>query len=412
VSPKWTQLASHANLCRDLSRSPAPPAGPRRAQVDAVIVPASRPASFLQPIIELAACLGTFLVVLCSAETRAEQVSDRVARTPGARSLIITIFDGWKHCCFPTRTSDSAFRLAKGDRANDLSLKRNLGLLLARLRGWNKVVFIDDDITLSETNIRRLAWHLDEEQVAGMVVRQHPDNSVVCHARRLAGLYQDVFVTGAALGVHCNSLPLSFFPDIYNEDWFFFAKEAIARKLPYVGEAMQVKYNPYASPYRARREEFGDLLAEGLYALIGENERSLSFGEVFRGSTRSYWSQFIDARYEVIAEVETALRHDLDEEVEESLRPSALAALNAAKSQLDTITPDICLNFLDAWQDDLDDWQKFSTGLNSVGGTREAMDFLQLKRWILTDFGAAAVDWETAHAGSCTIVAGARSATF
>jgi hypothetical protein len=36
--------------------------------------------------------------------------------------------------------------------------------------------------------------------VAGMIVRKHPDNSVVCHARRDAGLQQDVFLTGAALG--------------------------------------------------------------------------------------------------------------------------------------------------------------------------------------------------------------------
>ena len=86
-----------------------------------------------------------------------------------------------------------------------------------------------------------------------MVVREFPDNSVVCHARRLAGLAQDVFVTGAVLGVHCNSLPLSFFPDIYNEDWFFFAKEAAARKLPRVGHARQAEYDPFASPDRARR---------------------------------------------------------------------------------------------------------------------------------------------------------------
>ena len=103
-----------------------------------------------------------------------------------------------------------------------------------------------------------------------MVVEQHPDNSVVCHARRLAGMSQDVFVTGAVLGVHCNNLPLSFFPDIYNEDWFFFAEEAAPRRLPRVGRARQLEYDPFANPDRARREEFGDLLAEGLYALFGE----------------------------------------------------------------------------------------------------------------------------------------------
>jgi hypothetical protein len=314
---------------------------------------------------------------------------------PGARSLIITILNCWKHPCFPTRTSDSTFRLVKGGRANDLSLKRNLGLLLARLHGWNKVAFIDDDITVSETDLGRLARQLDRDQVAGMVVREYPDNSVVCHARRLAGLFQDVFVTGAALGVHCNSLPLSFFPDIYNEDWFFFANEA-AHKLPCVGEAIQVKYNPYESRFRARQEEFGDLLAEGLYALIGRNGQSLSFNDALRRSTRTYWSQFVNSRHELIAEVETALRTSLHEEAEESLITSALAALSAAKNQLGTITPDICINFLNAWQDDLDDWRKFSTALNNVGSTSEAMDFLQLKRWIRTDFGAAVVDSGTA----------------
>jgi hypothetical protein len=77
-------------------------------------------------------------------------------------------------------------------------------------------------VTLARTdNVARLAEQLDRYQVAGMIVRNFPDNSVVCHARRDAGLPQDVFWTGAVLGVHCNNLPLSFFPDIYNEDWFF-----------------------------------------------------------------------------------------------------------------------------------------------------------------------------------------------
>jgi hypothetical protein len=39
-------------------------------------------------------------------------------------------------------------------------------------------------------------------------------------------------------------LPLSFFPDIYNEDWFFFATEAAAGELPSVGFATQPEYGP------------------------------------------------------------------------------------------------------------------------------------------------------------------------
>jgi hypothetical protein len=391
------QQASHAHLSLDVSRSPAPSARSTRARLDAIIVPASRPASFLQPAIDLAAYLGVFLVVLCSKQTRVEHVAKRVAKTPGARSLIVPIPNGWKHPGFPTRTSADEFQEANADRESDLSTKRNLGLALARLHGWNKVAFVDDDITLSRTdNIARLAGQLDDHQVAGMLVPRHPDNSVVCHARRLAGFAQDVFLTGAVLGVHCNSLPLSFFPDIYNEDWFFFAREAAARKLPRVGLARQPEYDPFATPDRARREEFGDLLAEGLYALFGEDDSSVAFDQQLRGATNAYWLRFIDARREVITETKTTLSHFTDRGKGDGFVTSAHDSLAAAESQLDTITPDLCVNFLNAWRDDLDDWQAFSNCVNNVGSTREALDLLELKTWTLAEFGAVVVDSETA----------------
>jgi hypothetical protein len=385
------QRASHAHLSRDVSRSPAPPLRSRRGHLDAIIVPASRPASFLQPAIALAAYLGAFLVVLCSKQTKIEQVARRVARTPGARSLVLQIPSDWSHPRFPTRTSDNRFQQANANRESDLSAKRNLGLLLARLHGWNKIAFVDDDVTLSQTdNIARLAGQLDKYQVAGMVVRRHPDNSVVCHARRLAGLSQDVFITGAVLGVHCNSLPLSYFPDIYNEDWFFFAEEAAARRLPRVGNARQAEYDPFASPERARREEFGDLLAEGLYALIGTERPSVSFDEQLRSATEGYWSRFLEARREVLAGTMTLLSAFLDKDPDNYQVTSALASLAAAESQLDrAITAELCVDFLETWQADLNDWQRFSNGVNNVGSSRGAMDFLQLETWIVADFGSA-----------------------
>ena len=229
---KLEQRTSHAALSQDVSGAPAPPVQSRPGRLDAIVVPASRPAYCLQPAINLAARLGISLVVLCSKQTRAEQVAERVSASPGAKALVVEIPKGWSHPTFPRRTSSQVFREPNAYRESDLSAKRNIGLLLARLHGWNKVVFVDDDVTLSRTdNIERLGRELDTYQVAGMVVRHYPDNSVVCHARRAAGLPQDVFLTGAVLGVHCNSLPLSFFPDIYNEDWFFFAREAASREL-------------------------------------------------------------------------------------------------------------------------------------------------------------------------------------
>jgi len=383
------QRASHARLSQDVSKLPAPPVTSRRSRLDAIIVPASRPASFLQPAIYLAAQLGVLLVVLCSKQTNVDQVAKRVARTPGARSLIVPIPNKWKHPGFPTRTSADQFQKANANRESDLSAKRNLGLLLARLHGWNKVAFIDDDVTHTG-NITRLAGALERHHVAGMVVRPHPDNSVVCHARRLAGVHQDVFVTGAVLGVHCNSLPLSFFPDIYNEDWFFFAKDAAVGKLPHAGNARQLPYDPFASPDRARQEEFGDLLAEGLYALIDEGDPDMPFDEQLRAASAVFWSRFIDARREVIVEAKTTLLRYMHSDADNGQVSSALASLAASDSQLDSITPDLCVNFLDAWREDLDEWQRFSNGVNNVGSTREAMDFMRLDSWTTAEFGVPA----------------------
>jgi hypothetical protein len=241
-------------------------------------------------------------------EARADHVAELVARTQSARSLIVQMPEPWRHPGLPTSTSAAEFQEASAYRGSGLSGKRNLGLLLARLHGWSKIAFVDDDVEVSRPDhIARLAGQLDEHQVVGMVVREFPDNSVVCHARRLARFSQDVFATGAALGTHCNRLPLSFFPDIYNDDWFFFAKEAAGRRLLSVGNATQAEYDPFQSPDRARGEEFGDLLAEGLYALIGEEDASVPFEEQLSGATILYWSRFIEARREAITEAKTVL---------------------------------------------------------------------------------------------------------
>jgi hypothetical protein len=329
-------------------------------------------------------------------QTKVEHVAKRVAKTPGARSLIIRIPPDWKHSSFPKRTSAEEFQDAKARRISDLSAKRNLGLLLARLQGWNKITYVDDDIMLSGArSITRLAGQLDGHQVAGMVVRNYPDNSVICHARRLAGLWQDVFVTGAVLGVNCNGQQLSFFPEIYNEDWFFFAKEAAARNLPHAGHARQVEYDPFATPDRACREEFGDLLAEGLYTLFGLEDPSVPIEKQLRAAKAPYWSQFIDARREVLTETQSRLNGFLDQDGDGRLY-SALASLAAARNQLEaSITADLCVSFVDAWRRDLYDWQKFSNSLGNVGSIRAGMDILELSTWTLAKFGAAVVDAET-----------------
>ena len=300
--PNVGQRSSHRGLMRDVS-AVAPPVGRRRAvPLNAIIVPSARRADHLEQALHLSARAGTLLVVLASRESRAADVAALMASTPGCRGLVVEVPTGYEHPYFAHETSNEpTFRDANAERESDLSLKRNIGLMLARLLGWTKIMYLDDDIfDIRLDQVAKVSAQLDNHQVTGLVTRRFPDNSVVCHANRLSGANQDNFITGAAMGVNCADQPLPFFPNVYNEDWFFFMGHAARGDLPCVGRARQLEYKPFQDPSRAAREEFGDLLAEGLYALIGSGDRPAA-------ANKNYWEMFADARLTLLDEISARL---------------------------------------------------------------------------------------------------------
>jgi hypothetical protein len=141
------------------------------------------------------------------------------------------------------------------------------------------------------------------------------------------------------------------------------------------------------------------LLAEGLYALITREHAGVPFAKQLAVAAAAYWFRFIEARRDVIIETTASLRRHLDWDPNNRNLRSALVSLTAAENQLITIKPDLCVNFLDAWRDDLNDWQRFSTAVNNVGSTREAMDFLQLQTWTRAEFGVGAANSTARPAG-------------
>ena len=383
---------SHAQLLCDLPGTPLLAEQLSSGRLDAIVVPATRPASALADIIELAAGTETQLVVLCSRQAEVDQVTGQVESVAGVQSVVVQFSDDYQLPGLEFETSLPVFAVANGGRKSDLSVKRNFGLLLARLQGWNKIAFVDDDITLARTEVARLADQLDSYQIAGMVCRDFPDNSVFCHARRLTEQQQDVFVTGAALGVHAGDLPPPFFPDVYNEDWFFFGEAAARHQLAKVGEARQVVYDPYAEPTRASDEEFGDLLAEGLYTLIEDNCQLIAdwcphefYSNLTALAREDFWASYIDVRVANLSET----RLLLDEFAQRpSCSDDAAAAgkcLKAAEALYSdaAITAAMCVQFLDAWHKDLDMWNRLYSRVNDVGDVGASMEWL----------GVSADDW-------------------
>ncbi|MFG1906425.1 hypothetical protein [Kribbella sp. NPDC048928] len=397
MSPRKTQALSHAGL---LLNGSAPVATSANSRLDAIVVPTARPASALLPVIKLSARLNVPLVILCSRQAQLTQVVDRVKRTFGARALVVQVPDDYRPPCPAPLTSAERFQLASAGRSSDLSAKRNIGLLLGRLRGWSKILFLDDDVYgFGPRDIGRLAGYLDRHPVASMASTKFPDNSVVCHARRIVGFRQDVFVSGATLGVNLKHPELSFFADVYNEDWFFFARHAAERQLPRIGDALQQEYDPFADHERAAREEFGDLLAEGLYAELERGPES--FDEHLTAATKPrLWRDFKDDRLQTIEE--TIQRLDrvggrLDVVEYAKMKKS----LDTANEWANRISPELCADFVDSWQQDETMWQKMLCNLPSGLSNRDALTELQLSQWASCGYGLpAASETNFAAAGA------------
>jgi hypothetical protein len=236
-------------------------------------------------------------------------------------------------------------------------MKRNIGLLLARMLGWDRIFFLDDDIRgvwadTAKSTAALLSPAGGGYRTAGMSVRDFPDNSVVCHARRKVGAYQGVFVSGSVLGVDCRA-PFDFFPDLYNEDWLFFNRDAAAGRLASPGSlAEQLPYDPFADPQRAASQEFGDVIAEGLYALLHS-------GQGTGAADEDYWKQFLEQRSNVLKDVSGRLSDCPPGPQREKISK----AIGAAQQVLWQITADMCADYLAAWQQDLNQWESVLAGL-------------------------------------------------
>ena len=353
------QLVGHEGL----------PAAARPARtLDAIVVPASRPALSLDHAITLARAARSRLLILCSRQAHAADVSKLLAARSFTQAVVLDLPNGYSHRLLRFTTSQlthigSPRRYAV--RKSDLSVKRNIGLMLARMLGWESIFFMDDDIRdVDSADLSRTIAMLGTYNTVGMRVASFPDNSVVCHAHRRTGAFQDVSVSGSALAVDCTA-PIDFFPEIYNEDWFFCYRDAAARKLGCSElNATQLRYDPFADPRRAASEEFGDVLAEGLYALLHQ-------GADAREATRDYWIQFLDARRVFL---EAIIKRS--EVVERPLRKNLIAAVKAAQDVAARINPEMCESYVKHWQQDRRRWHKRLREIPRESSVAAALEFL------------------------------------
>jgi hypothetical protein len=360
----------------DTHKTLAPMAGLRDTPfaslgLDAIVVPASRPAAHLDHAVTLARAAGCWLLIVCSGRLDSTEAVKFLAARSYHKAVAIDLPRDYSHklICFPELAAvSSELPKACGLYTTDLSMKRNVGLLLARMLGWRRIFFLDDDIRdIAYPDLQRTVDMLGSFSAAGLWVTDFPDNSIVCHASRYTGGSQDVFVSGAALAVDCES-DIGFFPDIYNEDWLFMFDYASTGKLANSSlEATQLCYYPFAKAGRAAWQEFGDVIAEGLYTL-------LHLGLEVAHATRAYWGDFLEARRIFLETILTRLPNAYPE-----MRDEIQMSVQQAEKCLQTIKPDLCERYVQAWRHDLADWKQQMATIAVIPSIEAALQEIELK---------------------------------
>jgi hypothetical protein len=373
---------SHRNLIIAHSDKPTMPRPDSR--VDAIIVPTIRPAGYLEHAAMLADWHRCPLVTLHSRRLplaqQAESGPSRPSRSNARQAVrllqpdidLISIDVPYQPFLkLPAMKTTEMLAGTRFERGTDTSAKRNIGLILSRLAGWQRIVFLDDDIRVpNPDDLRRACATLDPShyQAVALAIGGFPDNSVVCHAFRETGGKQDTFVGGGALAVEV-SHSQSLFPSIYNEDWFYLLDMAAGlRPLTIAGTAVQAEYDPYATPVRARSEELGDVLAEGVFWLLDEG---LSLME----ANPAFWEEFLEKRRRFIESVLDGVLRNVPEKPLSPQKQARMAeSLRAALARLNCIRPELCWTYLKAWSADQQEWRSYLGGLDAGLRLEEAVE--------------------------------------
>jgi len=318
-----------------------------QVKVDAIIVPTVRPVPRLMEAARAALSLGCPLVTLhsrgrTSASAAAFYLDRRV-------DLIAIDVPESAHLRLPVLETSKLLAGTIFERRTDVSTKRNLALVLSHMLRWRRVVFLDDDIRVpNPADLSQAVSLLDVHTAVGLGIEGFPDNSMVCHAFREAGGWQDTFIGGGAMAVDVKR-NRSFFPNVYNEDWFFVLDAGKRlQSVATVGEVLQDPYDPYR-PERARAEEFGDVLAEGTFWLLDQG-RSASDGDL------AHWRDFLAKRKRFIEQVLGMVQGTAT--IEPAERARRVEALRAALDRLAQITPELCMDYLKALVIDQERWQR------------------------------------------------------
>src|SRR6202020_2072518 len=115
-------------------------------------------------------------------------------------------------------------------------------------------------------------------------------------------------------------------------------------------------------------QEFGDVLAEGLYTLFDH-------GLDLRDATDGYWAQFLEARRRFLEAI-LGRTDRVQPEIKGQLQLSVETALKWS----DAIGPGLLERYTLHWRRDLREWQRRLVGVRTMPSLEAALEALGLER--------------------------------
>lgn len=180
-----------------------------------------------------------------------------------------------------------------------LGYARNYAIILAKMLGFERILFMDDDIIINDHSIvYKILDLLNNADFVGAEIKGMPDLSIVDHIMQKLGLEPYRFMSGGFLALKLSSVS-EYFLNYYNEDWIWLFLHKPKAKLVKYGEVYQLPYDPFENAIeKALQQEFGEILVEGVKTVFEKNEYNVE-----KLMKKCFWTELIRKRINLIENI-------------------------------------------------------------------------------------------------------------
>ena len=193
----------------------------------------------------------------------------------------------------------NSFVRTLGSNGWTLGYTRNYAIILAKVLGFERVLFMDDDIIIEDNSlVYEMFDLLNNADFVSAEIKGMPDLSVVDFIMQKVGLEPYRFMSGGFLAFNLNSVA-EYFLNYYNEDWIWLFMHRPEAKLVKYGEVYQLPYDPFENAIeKALHQEFGEILVEGVkrYIEIENKSNTLLLN-------KDFWDEIVKMRANLIKDI-------------------------------------------------------------------------------------------------------------